>query len=169
MRGKVEQRVRHQHFTRITPACAGKSKNQSTKRRMGRDHPRVCGEKRMLGTAKDGYNGSPPRVRGKEAYLLFCLWPVGITPACAGKRLCLLCVKLVVGDHPRVCGEKCRVVNVLVPKPGSPPRVRGKECGAVKAAMISRITPACAGKSISRCLCALPKRDHPRVCGEKSP
>ena len=51
------------------------------------DHPRMCGEK-GLNPVLAAYNGgSPPHVRGKVPPAC-CFCPaLGITPACAGKRL----------------------------------------------------------------------------------
>ena len=51
----------------------------------------------------------------------------GITPACAGKRATAQIFRNLYGDHPRVCGEKFYVDEVLPGETGSPPRVRGKE------------------------------------------
>ena len=50
----------------------------------------------------------------------------GITPAYAGKRIKLRKRHSICGDHPRVCGEKLRIVEVGRVKEGSPPRMRGK-------------------------------------------
>ena len=50
---------------------------------------------------------------------------------------------------------------------GSPPRGRGKARHLAHFAMLFRITPAWAGKSLSRYLAAAAGRDHPRVGGEK--
>ena len=50
---------------RITPACAGKSRRHCLGRRVPRDHPRVCGEKRYDLPRSAWERGSPPRVRGK--------------------------------------------------------------------------------------------------------
>ena len=53
-------------------------------------------------------------------------------------------------------------------KPGSPPRMRGKEKGISFPASNVGITPAYAGKSAILCFSSLLCWDHPRVCGEKS-
>ena len=45
MREKVEDKVREYKAQRITPAYAGKSATTTWARTVGRDHPRVCGEK----------------------------------------------------------------------------------------------------------------------------
>ena len=56
---------------------------------------------------------------------------VGITPACAGKSKLAASVARGHLDHPRVCGEKLRIVEVGRVKEGSPPRMRGKVEDAV--------------------------------------
>ena len=107
----------------------------------------MCGEKEIFCVFVDGIIGSPPRVRGKVS----CMWVqdtlAGITPACAGKRQgdCNPCGQH--RDHPRVCGEKLRLIRSAAWFPGSPPRVRGKVFGAVWRSTGIGITPACAGKS----------------------
>ena len=52
---------------------------------------------------------------------------------------------------------------------GSPPRVRGKVDDSSPLQPIQRITPACAGKRSVFHHYSHSYRDHPRVCGEKSP
>ena len=52
---------------------------------------------------------------------------------------------------------------------GSPPRMRGKGIADDEARAAVGITPACAGKSCPDGYTPCPARDHPRVCGEKSP
>ena len=49
---------------------------------------------------------------------------------------------------------------------GSPPRVRGKQCAALRLKGCERITPACAGKTLYLRLGRTRSSDHPRVCGE---
>ena len=70
-------------------------------------------------------------------------------------------------DHPRVCGEKFFVDEVLPGDTGSPPRMRGKGRGAHSFLPFPGITPAYAGKRDVSRIFAYPHRDHPRVCGEK--
>ena len=71
----------------------------------------------------------------------------GITPACAGKRTRPRRWVQPPRDHPRVCGEKLRIVEVGRVKEGSPPRVRGKDNQLGDSSNDLRITPAYAGKS----------------------
>ena len=70
-------------------------------------------------------------------------------------------------DHPRVCGEKFRIVGELGMEQGSPPRVRGKVSSKATLDNDIGITPACAGKRPPSATVPPPLQDHPRVCGEK--
>ena len=72
---------------------------------------------------------------------------LGITPAWAGKRLCLYITIRARGDHPRVGGEK--LANYLLEPldKGSPPRGRGKVHFCFGGPHCVGITPAWAGKS----------------------
>ena len=133
----------------ITPACAGKSLIRSRTGGLCRDHPRVCGEKGFRERVGRRCPGSPPRVRGKGVHFQFHACCRGITPACAGKSRVKFLVRVVVKDHPRVCGEKSRSHLFSRLHVGSPPRVRGKVAYAHRRRSPWRITPACAGKSDS--------------------
>ena len=106
-------------------------------------------------------------MRGKEVKTLLNFNRVGITPACAGKRMVFAGRKSRTWDHPRVCGEKPCAVWMSTSTPGSPPRMRGKEQAAVQMGVRLGITPAYAGKSVCNIPCANWQGDHPRVCGEK--
>ena len=91
----------------------------------------------------------------------------GITPAYAGKREGPKNAQSKVGDHPRVCGEKCIPLTRGHGRQGSPPRMRGKvQLGEIDLQDIW-ITPAYAGKSGPCPDRVPPAGDHPRVCGEK--
>ena len=106
----------------------------------------MCGEKEAQGLSDIYEVGSPPRVRGKEEVVVYTEPENGITPACAGKRLCYSCVLESFGDHPRVCGEKSGLMRSNATGTGSPPRVRGKALFYRFALGLLGITPACAGK-----------------------
>ena len=114
----------------ITPACAGKRAPSGPGMALLRDHPRVCGEKLSKNLFVFHSLGSPPRVRGKVS---------GSPAAWTGAR-----------DHPRVCGEKRRPGRRCRRLKGSPPRVRGKVPVATPNPMPVRITPACAGKRLTK-------------------
>ena len=86
----------------------------------------MCGEKRLSPRMRAFSVGSPPRVRGKDSLTYPSLGSIRITPACAGKRSLAVIPPGIARDHPRVCGEKDRVLRERGPLVGSPPRVRGK-------------------------------------------
>ena len=114
-----------------------------------------------------GLTGSPPRVRGKVPEQSSYSQAWGITPACAGKRRRLFTSWVMSRDHPRVCGEKVSSTSPIKCLKGSPPRMRGKVDLSLKVVRVLGITPACAGKSCPFLRRTSPRRDHPRVCGEK--
>ena len=126
VRGKVVLLLVGWLLSGITPACAGKSVWQRLRPEPARDHPRVCGEKVTTASPEGGRRGSPPRVRGKVSCHCWITPQLGITPACAGKRLCYPFFLSPLWDHPRVCGEKSGSSPGSIGSPGSPPRVRGK-------------------------------------------
>ena len=90
-----------------------------------------------------------------------------ITPAYAGKRCSDRPRLLRFWDHPRLCGEKIRVLLLTIRKEGSPPPMRGKGRLDILSKHINRITPAYAGKSRFMLDSHLVIQDHPRLCGEK--
>ena len=151
----------------ITPACAGKSLLSEAWNCKARDHPRVCGEKTEQDVLHYIKKGSPPRVRGKASEFEPAGVGDGITPACAGKSRTGGRPVFTDGDHPRVCGEKFSALHMVLVVAGSPPRVRGKDCFHRHLNRDTRITPACAGKSVPLYWIVCVPWDHPRVCGEK--
>ena len=112
--------------------------------------------------------GSPPHARGKVRSAGDQHPVQRITPACAGKSLISSAVRLSTGDHPRMRGEKNASGSPAPESRGSPPHARGKVAEAEKFISQYGITPACAGKSLSRAVFMFTSRDHPRMRGEKS-
>ena len=167
MRGKGTKRCSSRRGGRITPAYAGKSKRIAPSSVLFGDHPRVCGEKLRESRGLNRTRGSPPRMRGKGESDTHGLSKPGITPAYAGKSQGLADIYEVLGDHPRVCGEKRSRSQRVQGLPGSPPRMRGKAAHWAKAVSAEGITPAYAGKSPLLAVFWCLHRDHPRVCGEK--
>ena len=167
VRGKDPAGALRGVLERITPACAGKRPRQHSLGGRDRDHPRVCGEKDYIAGKGSYREGSPPRVRGKDVVVHHGDVKQGITPACAGKSPWTRWERNAQWDHPRVCGEKLVVILFLFFVIGSPPRVRGKAGIGMLRRDAIRITPACAGKSNTVLINIRPRRDHPRVCGEK--
>ena len=147
VRGKVMAFSSSDSAFRITPACAGKRALCFRTLSHMRDHPRVCGEKRSGKWPRHRWQGSPPRMRGKELLVVPPAGNFGITPAYAGKSSLQTCGKPRNGDHPRVCGEKSSSPGMSSTRGGSPPRMRGKDVKQAVKLMMDRITPAYAGKS----------------------
>ena len=107
-------------------------------------------------------------MRGKVTIAGYEVDVKGITPAYAGKRLCLSLSFAPLWDHPRVCGEKYSWEKSTCKIFGSPPRMRGKAGLVQIVCRLRGITPAYAGKSHKVRLQAPGRWDHPRVCGEKA-
>ena len=126
MRGKAQRPYKPHGARGITPAYAGKRLLERPLDTVGRDHPRLCGEK-VLENA-DGEQLDR------------------ITPAYAGKSVATLYSLVKVQDHPRLCGEKERLVQLAAFSMGSPPPMRGKGQSIGYALDKARITPAYAGK-----------------------
>ena len=166
VRGKLLNPLLFNHSTRITPACAGKTGRVSSQYINPKDHPRVCGENLFLEVRIKSQAGSPPRVRGKLIGGVLKKKSIRITPACAGKTRCSRVDEAIHEDHPRVCGENQQVLSLSRVLLGSPPRVRGKLHENDLISSRVRITPACAGKTLSFVIVFSSFWDHPRVCGE---
>ena len=168
-RGKGHGQSLRRGLKRITPAWAGKRSPGWPLPPSSRDHPRMGGEKKKGGSPEKSGLGSPPRWRGKDAVQQHTARRVGITPAWAGKRKPCSCHRSESADHPRkagksptysgcvspgrdhprVGGEKVLDFMLFCPKPGSPPRRRGKGVGGGGNGTRAGITPAWAGKSSS--------------------
>ena len=146
MRGKVLPPSKIAFFPGITPAYAGKSLSHIHLLTICQDHPRVCGEKRLIVFVFRAVTGSPPRMRGKVVGVSCSTYFCGITPAYAGKSLFRYSFGSSFRDHPRVCGEKTLMRLVRFAVLGSPPRMRGKGMGMMRFLPASGITPAYAGK-----------------------
>ena len=151
----------------ITPAWAGKSSAGQPSQRVRRDHPRMGGEKQTHPPETGRPLGSPPHGRGKGLSSMDSSSATGITPAWAGKRFSPFGGGWVVGDHPRMGGEKQMASRSVPTLWGSPPHGRGK--GHLAGVLIQQggITPAWAGKSSARGCSGQRCRDHPRMGGEK--
>ena len=107
MRGKAVQSDHLVFRYRITPAYAGKRTQKKQKNFLGKDHPRLCGEKFPSPSPPTYAEGSPPPMRGKADHLQRNNANLRITPAYAGKSHSFSKFALFQRDHPRLCGEKC--------------------------------------------------------------
>ena len=151
----------------ITPAYAGKSGNFRRLQGSDKDHPRLCGEKRMIDLSVSCVRGSPPPMRGKGFLPPEHRSSCRITPAYAGKSILLCRSYAIHKDHPRLCGEKFQHLLGTIFQQGSPPPMRGKAFVLIVQNVVHRITPAYAGKRPPTAATKPEPRDHPRLCGEK--
>ena len=110
MRGKGKSLCDDLQRVGITPAYAGKRRLRSRPGDGRKDHPRVCGEKRIFRFKLTPIVGSPPRMRGKGLSAFRRSHRKGITPAYAGKRHSAMHPETFCRDHPRVCGEKTKKI-----------------------------------------------------------
>ena len=130
----------------ITPACAGKTRNNTV--------------------AEHAQLGSPPHARGRLFLDYVDKWRTRITPACAGKTINRSPRRWMHTDHPRMRGEDASGAHFLYEKKGSPPHARGRPRPARTTCPRSRITPACAGKTGNLPEHVVFDEDHPRMRGE---
>ena len=84
-RGRLVPRARPCGRDGITPACAGKTYSQNSRRCPSTDHPRMRGEDGGKPILPVIMAGSPPHARGRRRDRLVSDDVDGITPACAGK------------------------------------------------------------------------------------
>ena len=130
---------------RITPACAGNTRNERKNRVLHGDHPRLRGEYRQQSLMLSRYRGSPrlrgeymsaasnitsapgspPLARGIQLIPGRRVSAIGITPACAGNTRRLTMAGCQYRDHPRLRGEYARGDGSHGNDPGSPPLARG--------------------------------------------
>ena len=89
-------------------------------------------------------------MRGKVNHVQLVKDNIGITPAYAGKSRIGIAVSGCRWDHPRLCGEKPNGWTISEDVTGSPPPMRGKGKRFAAGCRRGRITPAYAGKSLSR-------------------
>ena len=167
MRGKACKTGQGHAKRGITPAYAGKRLIDCSSNVFLKDHPRLCGEKKMLYLFIYIFLGSPPPMRGKANHSNKRNQLYRITPAYAGKSCEDVKQMVLSQDHPRLCGEKLNFKAHVNRKPGSPPPMRGKAFDSAFVSPCFRITPAYAGKSRFPGSCCSVLKDHPRLCGEK--
>ena len=165
-RGRQSLTISEMDSFGITPACAGKTRFRGEGYDRLADHPRMRGEDSPMKSSRKLDSGSPPHARGRrENARPFGQW-AGITPACAGKTPR---PSRRVGerqDHPRMRGEDKNGSRGYRYYAGSPPHARGRRRTSFARPTTSRITPACAGKTVDALLDGFLSRDHPRMRGE---
>ena len=131
---------------RNIPAYAGKTVCPQGAIAMLTEHPRVCGENICLGGGAGGHDGTSPRMRGKLEALKDQVLPMRNIPAYAGKTRGICDRHKNLPEHPRVCGENRRTINVWY--------------------RYGWNIPAYAGKTHLGSPKQIESAEHPRVCGE---
>ena len=147
MRGAGRAEREHRPVPRIIPAHAGSSLELSDVRRLGRDHPRACGEQPSRATSATARCGSSPRMRGAEILLWVIPAAARIIPAHAGSRIRTAVSDRSAEDHPRACGEQWGLPPIACFTRGSSPRMRGADRRGGRDQQERRIIPAHAGSS----------------------
>ena len=109
----------------IVPAYAGSTRTSGSPSRIGRDHPRVCGEHWFMQPISRNFWGSSPRMRRAPAPLANRFDQMRIIPAYAGSTACRVLLLAASRDHPRVCGEHANEGTYDTNQKGSSPRMRG--------------------------------------------
>ena len=169
VRGKLDTVLGLGQESRLIPACAGKTVTFCHLWTPPPAHPRVCGENHRVAPTICSVPGSSPRVRGKPERASPVRNPGRLIPACAGKTRRSYCTDSPAEAHPRVCGENFAPVYTGTPRPGSSPRVRGKQAHEPPHELERRLIPACAGKTRKPAQSPYQTSAHPRVCGENAP
>ena len=90
----------------------------------------------------------------------------GIIPAYAGNTVSACSLRLVMWDHPRVCGEHRTISMSTLMMAGSSPRMRGTLADCAGVVFQPGIIPAYAGNTLVNLRLRENTWDHPRVCGE---
>ena len=106
MRGTVSASSVVSYTVRITPAHAGNSRTTFYSYNRYQDHPRTCGEQRVLLSSPFPKFGSPPHMRGTDFLKPDHVGKERITPAHAGNSKREGSVIWDTQDHPRTCGEQ---------------------------------------------------------------
>ena len=109
----------------IIPAYAGNTKRFYGSALFHRDHPRICGEHQLKADILNTYPGSSPHMRGTPMPDFEHWLDTGIIPAYAGNTCYVTLPRLIVWDHPRICGEHFSAVSRISIERGSSPHMRG--------------------------------------------
>ncbi len=107
------------------PAGAGSRTSSAAATPASQDHPRGCGEQRVLHGSQASTRGPSPRVRGAEHGHDHGQLLAGTIPAGAGSRWQPSPRGRSRRDHPRGCGEQSRPPRRRRQQQGPSPRVRG--------------------------------------------
>ena len=124
VRGTLAHGNQFNVIRRFIPACAGNATHPCQQPAAPTVHPRVCGERSVIGTYRSRPPGSSPRVRGTQMHPAFWELFLRFIPACAGNASIPMVSSGCWAVHPRVCGERGMGRIPRLKDGGSSPRVR---------------------------------------------
>ncbi|ROQ35835.1 hypothetical protein EDD98_4912 [Streptomyces sp. PanSC19] len=117
---------------RNTPARAGTTGGLGPRPWRPTQHPRSCGDHRLITPEHDNYGGAPPLVRGPRGPERRRLPRHRSTPARAGTTASVRGTRTPRSEHPRSCGDHRRTPMKIMRRRGTPPLARrplgGKWC-----------------------------------------
>ncbi len=112
--------------------------------------------------------GSSPHARGTPVPDCHEYRVTRIIPACAGNASWKSAGASCSPDHPRMRGERRRVLPEQLVEAGSSPHARGTRPRTPSRCGVPRIIPACAGNALQAPRESRPSADHPRMRGERA-
>ena len=154
---------------RFIPACTGNASALSPSWPASSVHPRMCGERFLRLRIMCRYVGSSPHVRGTHGVELTPSVVIRFIPACAGNARWPKLPEPDSAVHPRMRGERQKILDERTGESGSSPHARGTHSGVFGLGVNARFIPACTGNARQ----ALPAQGrnavHPRMRGERLP
>ena len=165
-RGKHVVRTGDQDTHRLIPACAGKTPVISPHLHLWPAHPRMRGENIPVRWLSARPVGSSPHARGKPTANPEHSAQVRLIPACAGKTVRNASRERQLKAHPRMRGENNLTRFIMNHYWGSSPHARGKPLDDPVRAILERLIPACAGKTVEFSSFVEAAEAHPRMRGE---
>ena len=129
-------------------------------------HPHACGDDVRIGAGHHATPGSPPRVWGRLAHWPRQLHAHRFTPTRVGTTSCSVIHGSRATVHPHACGDDQRVLALVRPGDGSPPRVWGRPAPAGSSLNPVRFTPTRVGTTGPRGFEPQSSSVHPHACGD---
>ena len=165
-RGRQDAQRLTPHVGRFTPARAGTAPPGPWRRCPRPVHPRARGDGSTGTTRRAAGLGSPPRARGRlvDDHLRTRLGR--FTPARAGTAPPGHTCAGNTPVHPRARGDGAAGMTLEDTLGGSPPRARGRQCGATLRGRGIRFTPARAGTATRHRAGQPAPAVHPRARGD---
>ena len=146
-RGTRQGLTREPGRHRFILACAGNACAGRPRLPQSAVHPRMCGECLPAASTASILIGPSPHARGTLVRMAGNLRQRRFIPACVGNasRISATCSATPV--HPRMCGERELLVNLLHEFHGSSPHTRGTPLSRFDLGQFLRFIPACAGNA----------------------